>query len=136
MKRIVLLIALISSFLFAGNVTNLWVDNATQLNGALCTSYKVFNPTSSTTINIPANVRDAVIDITWNMTTLGVMLPSNPLDGQEVHICSPRASISSLTVSCNRLGCLLVTANSAVDIINGLGLRYKFLAPRNKWFRL
>ncbi len=114
------------------------ISKATEIINAIAfPSMPVFVPSDGDTVTIPDGVRGAYIDPAIPLTTLTVILPSAPMDGQEIMVkfggtITDDFVSAGLTVSPNSgqtlIGALYVTAAPNTSI------QAKYRAATSQWY--
>jgi hypothetical protein len=105
----------------------------TILPGGLADSGLCFiSPTDGQSYTIPDNVLTYIVEPTANLSTLTIIMPANPYNGQVVNICFSSYSISALTHNPN-------SGQSLLDPITGTGTatfgRWEYRQSTATWYR-
>lgn len=98
-------------------------------------AYTVVVATAGTTVTIPSNVTNYVLNPAGTLATLTVVLPATPNDGQLVRLSSSQ-TVTALTLNANA-GQTVSNAPSALTISTTAAYGYAFVyqASSKKWFR-
>ena len=94
-------------------------------------SYNVQTPVSGFAITIPNNVRALILTPAGTLATGQITMPLDPIDGQEVQICTTQA-ITTLTLA----GYFQVVANAPTTLVAGGNVTYKYRLAATTWYRI
>jgi hypothetical protein len=95
------------------------------------TPYTVQFDSSGANAVLPNKISTYILDPVGPVVALTLTLPPNPVNGQTQDICTTQ-TITTLTFASTQI----VLDAFAAQLIAGDGLRYRFNAFLNTWFRL
>lgn len=99
-------------------------------------AYAVVVATAGSTVTIPNNITNYVLNPAATLATLTVVMPSAPYDGQVVRVSSSQ-TVTALTLNGNT-GQTVSNSPTALTISTTANYGYAFVyqASSSKWFRL